>query len=254
MYGNRRAEQAGASRGTGAGREICPNLSCDHGKYLDLLESVARVQGVKHVFVGSGIRYDLLMTQPDAVLEKVIKRFVGGQMKVAPEHASQKVLELMNKPSWSKYERFRDRFYRITSRLGLKRHVIPYLITSHPGATLEDEKELLEKLEEDGFVPDQVQDFIPLPMTRAGVMYHTRIDPHSNKRVFVAHDRSEKERHFALLRPKQAKYRKLRQKLLGDNKEQRRPPRKRGRRRKPLTKYFSGRYNAPKQGEVNDDL
>ena len=65
------------------GREICPNLSCDHGKYLDLLESVARVKGVKHVFVGSGLRYDLLMTQPDVVLEKVIKRFVGGQMKVA---------------------------------------------------------------------------------------------------------------------------------------------------------------------------
>ncbi|MFA4985977.1 MAG: YgiQ family radical SAM protein [Candidatus Brocadiia bacterium] len=188
-------------------RKACPFLDTNHDSYIALLEAVAAAPGVRHVFVGSGIRYDLLMTQNDEVLEKIVGRFTGGQLKVAPEHCAESVLKYMEKPEWREYLRFRDRFYRIAARLGLRRHLIPYLITSHPGATLRDEEELLGEMRRLGFVPEQVQDFIPLPMTLSSVMFHTGIDPRTGQSLPVATSREEKERHFAVMRPREEKYR-----------------------------------------------
>ena len=196
------------------GKDICPNLVTDHTSYRRLLNAVLNCDGVKHVFVGSGIRYDLLSAQKDSGMEEIFSKFTGGQLKVAPEHASKRVLRYMNKPPWVKYLKFKNKFYSMTKKLGLKRYLIPYLITSHPGATIEDEKTLLCELEKDGIIPDQIQDFIPLPMTRAGVMFHTGIDPITNDKVYVAKTREEKEKHFAILRPRVQKYDKIRAELL----------------------------------------
>ncbi len=215
MYGMR-CRKGGCAQHRCLGREPCPHLDTDHSKWLELLEAAARVEGVKHVFVGSGLRYDLLMCLSDAALERLVRDHVGGQLKVAPEHASERVLRLMRKPPWREYLRFRRRFYRAAERAGVKRHVLPYVMTSHPGTELEDEWFLLRELERTGFVPDQVQDFIPLPMTRSSVMFHTGRDPVSGERVPVARDRKEKERHFAVLRPKEKRYRPLHERRTGE--------------------------------------
>jgi uncharacterized radical SAM protein YgiQ len=192
------------------GREICGNLRTAHRHYLDLLEAVAAVPGIRHVFVGSGMRYDLLLRESDEVFDRIVSRHVGGQLKVAPEHCSERVLRAMRKPSWKKYLLFRERFLRSAARLGIKRHLIPYLITSHPGATIEDERVLLQSLEKLGFIPDQVQDFIPLPMTRASIMFRCGFDPNNGEPLEVARSREDKEGHFAVLRPKEDRYRSAR--------------------------------------------
>ena len=197
------------------GSSVCANLDISHKRYVRLLERVSRVKGVKHVYVGSGMRFDLLSGAGDKEFGKIVACYTGGQLKVAPEHSSQRVLKQMNKPRWDKYIKFRGRFYRIAERLGVKRHIVPYIMTSHPGASLEDEKELLNALIETGFVPDQVQDFIPLPMTRSSVMFYTGKDLETGCSIPVARTREEKEKHFAVLRPKDRKYTILRRKLLG---------------------------------------
>ncbi len=213
MYGME-CELGGCSNPRCVGKEVCQHFKTDHNAYIDLLESVAAVNGVKHVFVGSGMRYDLLLREDEKNFERIISRFVSGQLKVAPEHAAVRVLHLMGKPPWRQYLKFREKFYKLAARLGKKLHLIPYLITSHPGTTLDDERFLLNELERLGFVPDQVQDFIPLPMTRSSVMFYAGVDPMTGESVYAATTREEKERHFAVLRPKVKKYEGMRKSLV----------------------------------------
>ncbi|GAB4159112.1 MAG: hypothetical protein Kow00107_07750 [Planctomycetota bacterium] len=213
MYGME-CKTGGCQSHNCVGSEVCRNLMTSHKHYLDLLDAVSKIPGVRHVFVGSGMRYDLLLRETDEVFDRLVAKHVGGQLKVAPEHSSERVLRAMRKPSWKKYLLFRERFLRSAARLGLKRHLVPYLITSHPGAAIEDELELLRSLQKIGFVPDQIQDFIPLPMTRSSIMFFCGVDPDSGESLKVARTREDKEKQFAVLRPKEQKYSALRKGLV----------------------------------------
>ncbi|MEO0077735.1 MAG: YgiQ family radical SAM protein [candidate division WOR-3 bacterium] len=153
----------------------CPNLRLNLEQELAVLEAVRRVRGVKKVSVGTGVRYDLLAGQAGTdYLEQLCRRFVSGQLRVAPEHVSSRVLEAMRKADHASYQRFRSQFSRLNQKLGQKQYLIPYFISGHPGATLDDAVELAEFLVRvERFRIRQVQQFTPLPMTAAAAMYHT---------------------------------------------------------------------------------
>ena len=181
----------------------CPQLKADHGPYLETLSALRNANPkIKKVFIRSGIRFDYIeldRQRGGEFLETLCRNHVSGQLKVAPEHISAKVLAAMGKTG--DYEYFRNWFSRINRNLGLKQYLIPYFISSHPGCTLEDAEELARYLKRTGFVPDQSQDFYPTPGTLSTAMYHTGIDPRSGETIHVP---GEKERHLqrALLRPK----------------------------------------------------
>lgn len=179
---------------------ICPNLKISHKGITEVLEAVERVPGVKRVFLRSGLRFDYLMADRDnRFFDRLVRKHVSGQLKVAPEHVCGNVLRLMNKPDYAVYERFSRRFESATKRAGKKQYLIPYYISSHPGSTLGDAIELAVSLKKQGFVPDQVQDFYPTPGTLSTCMYHTGLDPMSGKPVYVAREQKEKAMQRALL-------------------------------------------------------
>ena len=179
---------------------ICPNLKISHKGINEVLEAVERVSGVKRVFIRSGLRFDYIMADRDnRFFDRLVKKHVSGQLKVAPEHVCDNVLRLMNKPPYSVYERFAHRFAAATQRAGKPQYLLPYYISSHPGATLEDAIELALTLKRQGFVPEQVQDFYPTPGTLATCMYHTGLDPISGKPVYVARGIKERAMQRALL-------------------------------------------------------
>lgn len=180
--------------------EPCRQLTVDHKAYLDLLRTLRRLTGVKKVFIRSGIRYDYVMADPDdEFLTELVEHHVSGTLKVAPEHVSPRVLAAMRKPKAEVFEAFRERYRAVNERLGKDQYLIPYLISSHPGATLQDAVELALYLHKTGFVPEQVQDFYPTPGTLATCMYYTGKDPLTGQEVYVARDMGEKRMQRALL-------------------------------------------------------
>ncbi|MGI6248562.1 MAG: YgiQ family radical SAM protein [Acutalibacteraceae bacterium] len=180
--------------------EPCPHLQVDHSEYLDILSEAAKHPDVKKVFVRFGIRYDYVMLDKnDTFLKRLIANHVSGQLKVAPEHCSAGVLELMGKPSLDTYVAFSDRFYEINRSIGKKQYLVPYLISSHPGSTLNDAVELAEFLKKERIRPEQVQDFYPTPGTISTCMYYTGLNPLTLEEVHVARNPQEKRMQRALL-------------------------------------------------------
>ncbi len=178
----------------------CKNLDTSEADYVALLRKLRSLPRVKKVFVRSGVRYDYAMLdRDDAFLRELIEHHVSGQLKVAPEHVSDRVLKYMNKPPHAVYERFVQKYEAINKSLGMKQYLVPYLISSHPGATMHDAIELAQYLKRTGHRPEQVQDFYPTPGTASTCMYHTGLDPATMQPVYVAKSREEKAMQRALL-------------------------------------------------------
>ncbi len=178
----------------------CKNLKADHSEYIELLKAVQRVKGVKKVFIRSGIRYDYMLADKDgAFFKKLVTDHVSGQLKVAPEHICDGVLKYMGKPSVGVYERFKERYFKYSRECGKEQYIVPYLMSSHPGSTLNDALELALYLKNNGIRPEQVQDFYPTPGTVSTVMYYTGIDPLTGKKVYCTTDYREKQLQRALL-------------------------------------------------------
>ena len=179
---------------------ICKNMKVDHSEYLELLKAIEQVKGVKKVFVRSGLRYDyMLADKDDAFFRKIVADHVSGQLKVAPEHCCDGVLAMMGKPNVATYDRFKEKFYKITGEIGKEQYLVPYLMSSHPGSTLNDAVELALYLKRNRINPEQVQDFYPTPGTASTCMFFTGIDPFTGKEVFVPRDYEEKKLQRALL-------------------------------------------------------
>ncbi len=178
----------------------CKNMVADHSDYLSLLRKLRQLPNVKKVFIRSGIRFDyLLADKSDVFFKEMVKHHVSGQLKVAPEHISDAVLDLMGKPRNCVYERFLEKYKRLNDQLGLKQFVVPYLMSSHPGSTLKEAVALAEYLRDLGYMPEQVQDFYPTPSTISTVMYYTGLDPRTMKKVYVPTDPHEKAMQRALI-------------------------------------------------------
>jgi len=189
--------------------EKCKNLTLGYEHSIRLWKELRRVPRVKHVFVGSGVRYDLLIDRySDGYLHELCASHVSGQLKVAPEHCIVSVLELMNKPAFAKYEKFIDRFETVNKRLGKRQYLVNYFISGHPGARLEDALKLAVYLAKNHIHPEQVQDYIPLPMTISGSMYYTEKNPLTGKNMYVAKTQSERAMQRALLQYKNPQNRK----------------------------------------------
>ena len=178
----------------------CPNLSVDHSDYLSLLQKLRRLPNVKKVFVRSGIRFDyLLLDKNDSFFKELVEHHVSGQLKVAPEHICNTVLQKMGKPENSVYEAFTEKFRRLNQKIGKNQFLVPYLMSSHPGSTLKEAVALAEYLRDIGYMPEQVQDFYPTPSTMSTVMYYTGIDPVSMKPVYICKNPHEKAMQRALI-------------------------------------------------------
>jgi len=181
----------------------CKNLNSDHSEYLELLRTLRKKEGVKKVFVRSGIRFDyLLEDENNEFFTELVAHHVSGQLKVAPEHVSKNVLSYMGKPDKRVYDKFVDKFYEINKKLKKEQYLVPYLMSSHPGSTLNDAIELALYLKEHKLNPQQVQDFYPTPGTVSTCMFYTGIDPRTLKPVYVAKDPEEKAMQRALLQYK----------------------------------------------------
>ncbi|HOK02551.1 MAG TPA: YgiQ family radical SAM protein [Spirochaetota bacterium] len=181
---------------------ICNNLNFDHQPLIDLYNYCSKINGVKKIFISSGIRYDMLLCDDkekrkkfhcDEYTEKLITEHVSGRLKVAPEHTSQKVLNIMRKPSYSLFVKFKKIFNRISDDRGLRQQIIPYFISSHPGSEIEDMIDLAIKTSQDNLILEQVQDFTPTPMTLSSVIYYTGFSPYSGERIYCARSKSERE-------------------------------------------------------------
>lgn len=178
----------------------CSQLDTDHEEYIDVLEAVRSVEGVKKVFIRSGIRYDyLLADKNDRFLKQLCAHHVSGILKVAPEHVSGHVLKNMHKPDKHVFDKFSSEYKAMNHKLSKDQYMVPYFISSHPGSRLEDAVELALYMKKTGFVPDQVQDFYPTPGTLSTCMYYTEMDPFTMKPVYVAKSPEEKKMQRALL-------------------------------------------------------
>lgn len=181
----------------------CKNLEVDHSEYLELLRKVRKLPKIKKVFVRSGIRYDYVMVDKDnKFMKELIEHHVSGQLKVAPEHISEEVLQHMQKPAGDTYDRFRQKFFDINKKLGKKQYIIPYLMSSHPGSTLNSAIELAEYLRDTNYQPEQVQDFYPTPGTLSTTMFYTGLDPLTMKPMYIPKSKTEKAMQRALLQYK----------------------------------------------------
>ena len=181
--------------------QICPNLNTDHSALLDIYRAVDALPGIKKSFIGSGVRYDLLLHQSSdeksnqaarQYTRELIARHVSGRLKVAPEHTSDRVLYLMRKPPFSQFQQFKRLFDRICREENLRQQIIPYFISSHPGCQAEDMAELAVLTKQMDFHLEQVQDFTPTPMTIATEMWYTGYDPYTLKPVFSAKSPKDK--------------------------------------------------------------
>lgn len=178
----------------------CKNLIADHSDYVSLLRKLREIKGIKKVFIRSGIRYDYMLCDSDDTFFKELVRYhVSGQLRVAPEHCSANVLDRMGKPHIEAYRIFLKKYREETAKIGKEQYLVPYLMSSHPGSTLNDAIELALFLKEAGIHPDQVQDFYPTPGTVSTCMYYTGIDPISGESVFVPKTPEEKAMQRALL-------------------------------------------------------
>jgi len=178
----------------------CPNLNVDHREYRELLRQLRSLPGIKRVFIRSGIRYDYLMLDKDqGFFSDLVQHHISGQLKVAPEHASSHVLELMGKPPLETFNRFAEEYFRLSEKFGKKQYLIHYFISGHPGSTLKDALELALYLKRFGFVPDQVQDFYPTPGTLSTAMWRTRMNPLDGTPVYIPRGAKERALQRALL-------------------------------------------------------
>lgn len=202
MRGKRSELCAKCSRPSCIQPKICPNLNINHQPLLDLYRKVDSIPGIKKSFIGSGVRYDLLLHKTgdkecdeatQRYTEELISRHVSGRLKVAPEHTNDDVLTLMRKPPFKQFHDFKRIFDKINTKKNLKQQIIPYFISSHPGSTLESMAELAAETKQLNFHLEQVQDFTPTPMTMATEMYYTGINPETGKSVYVARSMKDKE-------------------------------------------------------------
>ncbi len=178
----------------------CKNLNVDHKDYLKLLRSLREISKVKKVFIRSGIRFDYVMADPDdTFMRELCEYHVSGQLKVAPEHIADPVLQMMGKPENSVYRAFTEKYKKINEQLGKKQYLVPYLMSSHPGSTLKEAVALAEYLRDLGYMPEQVQDFYPTPSTISTCMYYTGVDPRTMKPVYVPKSPHEKAMQRALI-------------------------------------------------------
>lgn len=190
--------------------EPCPNLDADQSDYLSLLRKVRAIPGIKKVFIRSGIRFDYLLKDKNGeFFSELVQHHISGQLKVAPEHCVNGVLDYMGKPHIETYEKFKDKYQRLNQKYGKEQYLVPYLISSHPGCTLQDAVRLAEWLNRNGRQPEQVQDFYPTPGTLSTCMYYTGIDPRTMKPVYVPTDAHEKAMQRALMQWKRPEKRRL---------------------------------------------
>ena len=188
----------------------CPNLDADHSDYLKLLRRLREIPGVKKVFIRSGIRFDYLLEDKSGeFFADLVKHHISGQLKVAPEHCVGHVLDAMGKPHIGTYERFQQKYQRLNQKYGLKQFLVPYLMSSHPGSTLNDAIALAQWLDRTGRQPEQVQDFYPTPGTLSTCMYYTGMDPRTMQPIYVPRSPHEKELQRALLQWKRPEKRRL---------------------------------------------
>jgi uncharacterized radical SAM protein YgiQ len=182
------------------GFEPCANLKVDHTEYVQLLRSLRAIPRVKKVFIRSGVRFDYVMLDPNEdFLRELVNHHVSGQLKVAPEHISDKVLALMGKPPHGVYDSFASRYAKLNEEAGLKQYLIPYFISAHPGSGLDEAIELAEYMRNTGFIPDQAQDFYPTPGTLATAMWWCEFNPLDGAQVHVAKGARERAMQRALL-------------------------------------------------------
>ena len=178
----------------------CKNMKVNHSDYVALLRKLRALPKVKKVFIRSGIRFDyMLADKSDAFLRELCEHHISGQLRVAPEHVSDNVLDLMGKPRNEVYQEFVKKFYAMNKRIGKEQYVVPYLISSHPGSTLTDAIALAESVRDMGYMPEQVQDFYPTPSTISSVMYYTGVDPRTMKHVAVIRNPHDKAVQRALI-------------------------------------------------------
>jgi len=193
----------------------CSQLEVDHSDYVELLRKLRNLDGVKKVFVRSGIRYDYLIADKDETFfYELCKHHVSGQLKVAPEHISENVLKYMGKPGRKVYDKFSDKFYEINKKIKKEQYLVPYLMSSHPGSTLDSAIELAVYLKKHKLNPEQVQDFYPTPGTISTCMFYTGIDPETMNEVYVPRTFEEKSMQRALLQCANPKNRELVKKAL----------------------------------------
>ena len=178
----------------------CDNLDTSHKHYISLHEKAKKIKGIKKIFIRSGLRYDYILAENNSkFLEYICENNISGQLKIAPEHISSKVLNLMRKPQKEIFEKFIMAYKNINNKLGKKQFLVPYFISSHPGATLDDAIELAEFIRDTGLRPEQVQDFTPTPGSAATCMYYTEINPFTNEKIHVAKSMEERKMQRALL-------------------------------------------------------
>lgn len=178
----------------------CPNLVSNHNEYLDILRQARQIPGVKKVFIRSGIRFDYLMADEDKTfLNELVKYHVSGQLKVAPEHCSAAVLDYMGKPHIEAFLKFSREYFKICKEINKEQYLVPYLMSSHPGCTLQDAVELALFLKKEHIRPEQVQDFYPTPGTVSTCMFYTELDPYTLKEVYVAKSMHDKKLQRCLL-------------------------------------------------------
>ena len=178
----------------------CKNLVANHEEYLDILRSVRQLPGIKKVFIRSGIRYDyLLQDKDDSFFRELVKYHVSGQLKVAPEHCSAAVLDKMGKPHIEAYIEFSKRYFQYTGEIDKEQYLVPYLMSSHPGSTLNDAIDLALFLKKNHIRPEQVQDFYPTPGTISTTMFYTGLDPYTMEEVYSAKNPHDKALQRALL-------------------------------------------------------
>jgi uncharacterized radical SAM protein YgiQ len=214
----------------------CKNLKADHKDYIALLRKLRNLPKVKKVFIRSGIRFDYVMADKDKTfLKELCTYHVSGQLKVAPEHVVDHVLDKMGKPKREVYQKFAKAYEEMNKKLGKKQYLVPYLISSHPGSTLEDAVVLAEAIRDMGYMPEQVQDFYPTPSTISTCMYYTGLDPRTMQKVYVSKNPHEKAMQRALVQyaspsnydlVKEALIKTGRTDLIGFGKECLIPPRK----------------------------
>lgn len=191
--------------GTCKGRQClfpkpCNNLTVDHSDYVKLLKELRSLPKVKKVFVRSGIRFDYVMADSDdTFLREICQNHISGQLRVAPEHVSDAVLDRMGKPKNNVYEAFLERYKKINNKTGKEQFVVPYLMSSHPGSTMKEAIELAEYVRDMGYIPEQVQDFYPTPSTLSTCMYYTGFDPRTMDKVYTPKSKDEKAMQRALI-------------------------------------------------------
>ena len=180
---------------------VCKNLNTDHTPSVDLWRRLRKIKAIKHIFVASGIRYDLVLRDKSGkYLKDLCQHHVGGQLKIAPEHVAEGVTRLMHKPGKSEYTRFIDKFKKVNHDLGKDQYIIPYFISAHPGCDLKDNIELAEFVRDHlQYYPEQIQNFTPTPMTISTCMYHTGLNPENGKAVYVPRQEKERKWQRALL-------------------------------------------------------